>query len=213
MDPDTGRVTVTLALSLDGRRLDGELELGARDVPLRNLRPTVMLPDGVSYLAGSSRSDGLALADPEDRGGVLVWRLGDAPAGWTGRLSFAATVDTIARADLVTDALLIADTPARTNLRAGPARATVSLVPEQVRRPTRRSCCGRASPRWPRTWTRPIWRGSTAWPPTWPAVRCWQCGSWGTPTARASRPAGATCTRTITPWAWPGPAPWPSAWP
>ncbi len=135
VDPDTGRVSVALAVSLDGRRLAGELEMGAEEVPLRNLRPTVMLPDGVSYLAGSSRLDGAALADPEDRGGVLVWRLGDASAGWSGRLAFAAVVDTIARADLTTAALLIADTPAQTNLRAGPARAVVGLVPEPVRVP------------------------------------------------------------------------------
>ncbi len=134
VDPDTGAVSLDLAVTLDGRDLAGVLALTADRVPLRNVRPTVMLPDGVSYRPGSARLDGEPAPDPEDRGGVLIWRLGDVAAGWHGALAFGAAVDTVQRADLVTSALVVADGPAAANLRAGPAQAVVSLVPEQVRR-------------------------------------------------------------------------------
>lgn len=44
-------------------------------VPAFNLRLTVMLPADLSYVKGSATIDGLALSDPEDMGGVLVWRI------------------------------------------------------------------------------------------------------------------------------------------
>lgn len=44
-------------------------------VPAFNLRLTVMLPADLSFVKGSATIDGVALADPEDMDGMLVWRI------------------------------------------------------------------------------------------------------------------------------------------
>lgn len=77
-------------------------------VPAFNLRVTVMLPADLSYVKGSATIDGVALADPEDFGGMLVWRIpaaapkeasldGEAvtpvdPAAWQRLLTFNTDV-------------------------------------------------------------------------------------------------------------------------
>lgn len=54
-------------------------------VPAFNLRTMVMLPPDLSYVKGSATLDGAPLADPEDMGGTLVWRIAAAApedVGW-----------------------------------------------------------------------------------------------------------------------------------
>ena len=136
--PATGSATVELTTVLRGDELDGTVILEGEGVALRNRRLTVLLPDDTRYVPGSSRLDSAVLADPEDRGGALTWRLGDGPADWRHALTFQAQVDsTLRRRDLTTGALLTLDTPVADNVRTAPARAVVGLIPEVVRMPGR----------------------------------------------------------------------------
>ncbi|MGH8494280.1 MAG: OmpA family protein [Moraxellaceae bacterium] len=73
-------------------------------VPAFNLRVTVMLPADLAYVKGSARIDDAVLADPEDMGGMLVWRIPAAapkaaaedmatdPAAWQRLVTFNTDV-------------------------------------------------------------------------------------------------------------------------
>ncbi|MDH4164283.1 MAG: OmpA family protein [Nitrospirota bacterium] len=87
-------------------------------VPVRNPRLTILLPGGVTYLAGSARLDAAAHNDPEISGGALTFRLTDLPGDWEGTLRFDGLVPlTGASGDLVTKAILTVDTPQAANSR------------------------------------------------------------------------------------------------
>jgi uncharacterized repeat protein (TIGR01451 family) len=82
------------------------------DVPVRNLRLIVMMPDGVTYTAGSSRLTDGTDAVPELGDGVLTYRLGERPAGWEGSVQFFAAIPAQGvQGSISTKAFLIFDTP------------------------------------------------------------------------------------------------------
>ena len=101
--PD-GNCQYTLAYS-------AKLHVGA--VPVRNLRLIVMMPDGVSYAAGSSSLTDGRVPDPDLGDGVLTYHLGERPAGWEGSVVFLATASAQGvEGNLSTKAFLVFDTPA-----------------------------------------------------------------------------------------------------
>ena len=80
------------------------VQLTDSDVPVANLSTTVLLPAGMTYMKGSSRLDGQAVADPEDSGdGMLVFRLGNHEAGWKGVLEFDTQLPVPAKAPVAQD--------------------------------------------------------------------------------------------------------------
>ncbi len=88
-----------------------DLHVGA--VPVRNLQLIVTLPDDVAYAQGCSALDGGGISDPEIRGNVLTYNLGERPAGWKGSVVFLTTAPAQgAEGNLSTKALLIFNTPA-----------------------------------------------------------------------------------------------------
>ncbi|MFI4921645.1 MAG: OmpA family protein, partial [Gammaproteobacteria bacterium] len=66
------------------------VQLEVSSVPVKNLSTTVMLPAGMTYLAGTARLDGQKIDDPQqDAGdGILVFRTGAHEAGWKGVVEF-----------------------------------------------------------------------------------------------------------------------------
>ncbi len=136
--PTEGNIALDLATTLERDRLTARIELGGAGVPLRNVRLTALLPDGVRYEPGTSRLDTLPIADPENHGSVLVWRLGDVQGDWAQRLDFGARADsTSTRSSLELQALAVFDSPQQRNCRTEPARTIVNLVPEtrHIRQP------------------------------------------------------------------------------
>ena len=121
--PVTGSVGLELA-SILSKSADGSddvlytvtLHVGA--VPTTNMRLTIILPDGVFYQPDSSRRDGVALADPEGMEGILNYRLGDSPAGWSGKVSFKGTfASKLKNEELMAKALLTFNTSEEKNKR------------------------------------------------------------------------------------------------
>lgn len=81
-------------------------------VPARNLRITVLLPEGATYRDGSSVLDGKTVADPHITAGAVTFRIAKAPAHWDGLLQFDALVPVSgALGPLLSQAVLTADTP------------------------------------------------------------------------------------------------------
>jgi uncharacterized repeat protein (TIGR01451 family) len=109
------------------------LRVGA--VPVRNLRLIVMMPDGVTYTAGSSSlTDGIDAA-PDLGDGVLTYRLGARPAGWEGSVQFHATMPAQGvQGNFSTKAFLIFDTPAAKGVKT--PVADTNLVRYELKRQT-----------------------------------------------------------------------------
>ncbi|MGC1455088.1 MAG: OmpA family protein [Nitrospirota bacterium] len=88
-----------------------KLKVGA--VSVRNLRLIVMIPDGVTYIAGSSCLTENRFPDPDLSDGILTYHLGERPAGWEGSVVFLAAVPAQGgEGSLSTKAFLVFDTPA-----------------------------------------------------------------------------------------------------
>lgn len=84
-----GDLSLQLSQAPASADVHNTVQLKVSDVPVTNLSTTVMLPEGMTYVAGSSRLDGLKIADPEDvGGGILVFRTGAHAAGWKGVIEF-----------------------------------------------------------------------------------------------------------------------------
>ena len=87
-------------------------------VPLRNVRLTVMLPEGSTYQAGSGMLNTVPQPDPSIMENALTFSLGDIPIDWEGTVRFSAAVTLIGSAgELATKALLTFDTPQKKNER------------------------------------------------------------------------------------------------
>lgn len=94
------------------------LTLLVGEVPVINQRLMVMLPDGVTYQAGSSVLNGATLADPEVMEGALTYRLGNAEAGWAGNLGFTGEIAAdLKDGELTTKAMLTFNTSDEKNRR------------------------------------------------------------------------------------------------
>ena len=84
-----GDLSLQLQQAPAADHVHNSVNLAVSDVPVNNLSATVMLPQGMTYIAGSARLNGEALADPQDSSsGVLVFRLGAHEAGWKGVIEF-----------------------------------------------------------------------------------------------------------------------------
>ncbi len=109
------------------------LHVGA--VPVRNLRLIVMMPDGVSYAAGSSSLTDGRVPDPDLGDGVLTYHLGERPAGWEGSVALLATAPAHGvEGNLSTKAFLVFDTPAEKGVKT--PVADTNLVRYELKRQT-----------------------------------------------------------------------------
>ncbi len=100
-------------------------------VPLKNMRVTVMLPQGLSYIKGSSMLGEAVRPDPDIMENVLTYRLGDAEPGWKGEVRFKADIAADAKNKaLVTRALLTLDTSVTKNQRTPVAENMLEITPK-----------------------------------------------------------------------------------
>lgn len=111
----------TPALSQGDRvngEVDYELSLHVGDVPVNNLRASVILPEGVEYREGTSSLGDAALPDPEIMGNTITYRINEEKEGWDGKLRLSATVVPDGKdGDLTTKAILTFDSSEGKNKR------------------------------------------------------------------------------------------------
>ncbi|HUJ17032.1 MAG TPA: OmpA family protein [Nitrospirota bacterium] len=103
--------------------------LHAGSVPARDLRVTVMLPEGATYLPATSALNASPVDDPQITGGAVTFRIPEATAGWEGTIRFEALVPVGGPAgELTTRAVLMADTPRARNVRTPVVETTINRV-------------------------------------------------------------------------------------
>ncbi|MEZ5541407.1 MAG: OmpA family protein [Pseudomonadota bacterium] len=129
LPPPHAEVGLTFASSVDDHVATYHLALQGGDLPLGNLRLMINLPASVHYLSGSSVLDNASVADPESRGSVLIYPLGEATGAWTRELNFLAAVDANGEtATLPARAFLMFDGPGQ----AGQRTPVVETVLQRV---------------------------------------------------------------------------------
>lgn len=74
------------------QNIDYEVPVHVGGAALKNLRLTVMLPDGVEYASGTSMLGADSISDPNMMDSSLTYRLGDVEPGWEGRVRFTASI-------------------------------------------------------------------------------------------------------------------------
>ncbi len=120
-----GREASDAPPSFAGGSFRYRLDVNGGAVPVQNVRVSVMLPEGVAYLSGTSTLDGAPATDPSVIDNVLTYSLGDAGANWhrliefSGRTTSAPTPDVIScpPGGYATRAVALLDTDQNKNLR------------------------------------------------------------------------------------------------
>jgi uncharacterized repeat protein (TIGR01451 family) len=118
--PVKGELSQSLGSLLQGDTLWYELQVRSATVPLRNVRGVVILPDGVEYIAGSSRRNGAPGADPRVNGSVLTFALGDTAEDlWLQSVQFRVrvTAPEEEREELKARSMVMFDSPKESQLR------------------------------------------------------------------------------------------------
>ena len=133
-----GEVSIALEGDLDNDEATFSIPMEVGDIPLKNLRLSVILPQGLDYLAGQSTLDGQPTTDPDARGPVLTYRLGDRPAGWNNSIALKARVNREASGELPTKAILTFNSPTQKNLRTPMAENLLLVNREESRTPMTR---------------------------------------------------------------------------
>ena len=73
---------------VDPNALRHRVDVDGGPVPVRNLRVSVVLPEGAAYVRGTARVDGAVIEDPQVENGVATFRLGDVGANWRHAIVF-----------------------------------------------------------------------------------------------------------------------------
>jgi len=124
-----GEIRLRLRSSIRDNTITYEAVMQGLIVPIRNLRLSIMLSEGVTYVNGSSRLDDTARPDPAVNGNILTWRLGAFRDTWARNIRFKGTAGAEGTGgDLATKAFLLFDTPAKKNQRT-PTVATSVILP------------------------------------------------------------------------------------
>ena len=74
--PEPDHIKQSLSAEPAGKDWSLSLTLSGEFLPISNIRPMVILPEGLSYVPGSARLDGAEADEPEARGSVLLFNIG-----------------------------------------------------------------------------------------------------------------------------------------
>lgn len=127
-----GKVNAAVRISQTDSSLDHTLTVHNTDVPLRNLRVTVLLPEGTEYIEGSSRFDDKPLQEPALLYGTLTYRLGDVPPDRLLKIRFRTDTGGIADRPEGTKLALTFDTPSQKDQRMNLGDEDDSVTSETV---------------------------------------------------------------------------------
>ncbi len=133
-----GEVSIELNGELDSKTETATFRIPVRTggVPTSNLRLTLLLPEGMNYIEGSSTQDGVSFADPQAGfGNALTYNLGDFAAGQQAEVSFRCDIRQATPGDHTARALLTFDSPQKKNQRTPMAENSLRASLEISRLP------------------------------------------------------------------------------
>ncbi|PLY06452.1 MAG: hypothetical protein C0622_00935, partial [Desulfuromonas sp.] len=134
LPPPTGEVSLQLFSTLEESTATLRATVNAAAVPIENLRLMIMLPGSSTYLPGTTRQDGAALADPELMSDTVILRTPQLTAGQSTEFTFQAQLSTVGNdGELPAKALLTFDSPAARNQRTPVAVNLFNRTPGNVK--------------------------------------------------------------------------------
>jgi outer membrane protein OmpA-like peptidoglycan-associated protein len=90
--PEEGRAVLVLKTAAQKNHVTFSANMKGDQVPLRNVRFKVTLPEGVEYEPGTARLEGNPVDDPDIQGSTLVWNVGDVPGVWEMGITFETKI-------------------------------------------------------------------------------------------------------------------------
>ncbi|MEJ2142226.1 MAG: OmpA family protein [Gammaproteobacteria bacterium] len=118
LPPPKTDVTLSLTSGVDKHIATYHLGMKGGNMKLDNIRLMVSLPKGANYLPGTSVLDNQAIDDPEVKGQVLIYKLGEVNAAWEKQLNFLAKVTVDGEpGKMPSKAFMLFNTPSKRNQR------------------------------------------------------------------------------------------------
>ncbi len=130
--PITDTATLFIQSELNEEDIKYTIEMSNGEIPVKNYRLIVNLPDGIEYDLGSSVIDAAAIEDPYVNANVIVYRFGDMGSNWTKELKFRGRIKQRADGELVTTAFIILDTDAKKNIRSTPIKNKLQVARQRT---------------------------------------------------------------------------------
>ncbi len=90
--PEEGKAVLVLRTTAETGKVTFNATMRGEQVPLRNLRFTVTVPDGVQYEAGTARLEGESIGEPEVEGSTLTWYIGSVTGAWEKGITFETRI-------------------------------------------------------------------------------------------------------------------------
>jgi len=120
--PITDTATLFIQSELNEEDIKYTIEMSNGEIPVKNYRLIVNLPDGIEYDLGSSVLDDKVIDDPYVNENVIVYRFGDLGSNWNKELKFRGRIKEKADGDLITTAFIILNTKSKKNIRSTPIK-------------------------------------------------------------------------------------------
>ena len=118
LPPPKADVTLSLTSGVDNHVATYHLGMKGGDMKLDDIRLMISMPKGAQYLPGTSVLDNVTIDDPEVKGQVLVYRLGNVNAAWAKQLNFLAKVTVDGEpGKMPSKAFMLFNTPSKKNQR------------------------------------------------------------------------------------------------
>ncbi len=125
--PLTGTTSLYVQSKLNDKSIKYSINMQNGNIPVKNYRLIVKLPQGIKYTAGSSVLNGTAINEPSVNDNIIVYRFGDLGSNWKRRLEFRAHLKGQANGSLVTTALVLLDTDLKKNIRSVPVKNKLEI--------------------------------------------------------------------------------------
>ena len=127
--PITDYVELGIASTAAGERVRLHIDNKAGIVAVNNYRLTVMLPNGMHYVPGSTHIDGVQVKDPQVFDTVLIYRLGDLGENWQKSIYFDADISVTDINSLLTvKALATFASKDEKNIRTSPIATSIDVT-------------------------------------------------------------------------------------
>ncbi len=128
----TDKATVFIRSELNEEDIKYTIDLSNGEIPVKNYRLIVSLPEGIEYDIGSSVLDSVVIEDPYVNENMVVYRFGDLGDNWNKQLKLRGRIKEKADGSLVTSAIIIVNTDEKKNIRSKPVKNSLQLTRERV---------------------------------------------------------------------------------
>ncbi len=130
--PLTDTASLYIQSELHAEDIKYSIEVKNGDIPVKNYRLIVNLPEGIDYDLGSSVVDDVAIPDPYVNENVIVYRFGDLGSNWKKKLKLRGRIREKADGELITSVLMLMDTAMKKNIRSVPVKNKLEIERQRV---------------------------------------------------------------------------------